>query len=159
MHQPIDKPVVVIGYGSTLRGDDAVGRLVVKRFAHLERENVMIVSVTQLVPEIAPLIAQARMVIFVDASIAAHANCVALEELKGENQQAAMAHHAGPRELLILATACYGESPPAWLVSVPASDVELSDKVSLAAQRNVDVATQVIERLIVDLPEHEVARA
>ena len=159
MHQPIDKPVVVIGYGNTLRGDDAVGRLVVERVVKREGDNVVAVSVTQLVPELVPLIAQARAVIFVDACVTATAQHVKLQKLKGKDRQPAIAHHAGPGELLSLAHTCYAEAPPAWLVTVPAAEFELSDKVSQAAQQNVELATLVIEGLIAEMLEHEVIHA
>ena len=64
----LDKKILLIGYGSTLRGDDAVGRHVVEIFAGRSLPNVTTISVTQLVPELAAQIATAQAVIFVDAS-------------------------------------------------------------------------------------------
>src|SRR6185369_9836894 len=102
MHQPIEKPVVVIGYGNTLRGDDAVGRMVVEELAKRNLENVEFVSVTQLVPELAALVARANAAIFVDACLESPAVPVEPQVVSEESEGDDLSHHTGPHEIMAL---------------------------------------------------------
>ncbi len=56
--------LLVIGYGSDLRGDDAAGLLADRRLARL---GFHAIAVHQLTPELAEQVAAARQVIFLDA--------------------------------------------------------------------------------------------
>jgi hypothetical protein len=67
MHTPRSGKVLVIGFGNDLCGEDAAGRMVAKQIARWNHPRVEAVSVHQLGPEFAKDIAEASMVIFVDA--------------------------------------------------------------------------------------------
>jgi hydrogenase maturation protease len=153
------KPVLVIGYGSSLRGDDAVGRLVVDWIADRGLANVVTKSVTQLVPELAAEIARSRAVIFADACVPDCGQTVELQELTASSGAHGATHSAAPSQLLALTRACYGGSPSAWLVLVPAVDFEFTEQISSIARNNVNEAARVVERLIIRLEESEVAHA
>lgn len=62
--------ILVIGYGNTLRGDDAVGPLVAEQVAIWNWPDVRSLPVHQLTPELAAEIAQVEAVFFIDAAIA-----------------------------------------------------------------------------------------
>ena len=64
------KPALVVGIGNTTRRDDAAGVLVAERVARL-RPLADVIAVHQLVPEIAERMAEADVVVFVDASATA----------------------------------------------------------------------------------------
>jgi hydrogenase maturation protease len=159
MHQPIEKPVVVIGYGNTLRGDDAVGPLVIDALADRDLDNTVLLSVTQLVPELAALVARASAVIFVDACLASCSTRVEVEELSCDLRQCETSHHAGPCDIVALARSCFHASPPAWLVTIPATDFESAGEVSAMARTGVESAIDAILNLIARLHESEVAHA
>jgi hydrogenase maturation protein HypF len=140
-------PVLVIGYGSMLRGDDAIGRLVVERIADSALPGVVAISTTQLVPELAARIAASRGVIFVDACVTAD------EQIEGEEiapiaNRLESTHATGPRQLLALTLECYGHAPSAWIVAVPVASVDVSDRLSPKAQINLVPAVHTVERLI-----------
>jgi len=59
--------VLVIGYGSELRGEDRAGRIVADRIAQWDYPRVEAISVHQPGPELAKEIAESEMTIFVDA--------------------------------------------------------------------------------------------
>jgi hydrogenase maturation protease len=60
---------LVIGYGNRLRGDDGVGWEVASRLAAaVPSEAAHILTVHQLTPELAELVSEADLVIFIDAS-------------------------------------------------------------------------------------------
>src|SRR5436305_5490516 len=63
--------VVVIGYGNTLRGDDAAGPRAARAVASWDLPGVIAKAVPQLTPELAELVAAAHLAVFVDARLAA----------------------------------------------------------------------------------------
>ena len=141
--------ILVIGYGSSLGCGDAVGALAAGSLADRKRSNVLAISVTQLVPELATLVASARAVIFVDACARQDQQTVEVRELTPACPLARQTHSTGPRELLSLARSCYDRSPPAWLVTVPGRDVGISDHLSDAGQeQQLATAKQQVDRLI-----------
>jgi hydrogenase maturation protease len=141
-----DNRIVVIGFGNSLRGDDAVGQRVVERVAARDWPHVVTVTVTQLVPELATLVASARAVIFVDACVDQEA--VEVRELTPACPFSRRLHDTGPRELLALTRSCYGRSPLAWLVVVPGCEFGFTDQLSADAQRHVVAAEHEVEQLI-----------
>src|SRR5947207_2352820 len=66
--QEINPTVLIIGYGSSLRGDDGAGSIAAELLAERFKENdVQVRRCHQLVPELAEPISCAEVVIFVDA--------------------------------------------------------------------------------------------
>jgi hydrogenase maturation protease len=143
--------IVVIGYGSSLRSDDAVGRLIVERIADLSIPSVVTISLTQLVPELAEQIAGGRAVIFVDACVNKENCTVKVHELTSRPNVHSASHTSAPRELLALASECYGRSPPAWLVKVPAEELSMSERLSPTAYDQLQSAIALVERLVDDI--------
>jgi hydrogenase maturation protease len=148
MIRPNGRPIIVIGYGSTVRGDDALGQLVAAQVAERAKPGIEAISVTQLVPELAKTIAYAREVIFVDACTTESGCAVAIEQLTHRANGGGGSHAAGPRELLALAKACYHRAPPAWLVTVPAEKFGMDDHISPAAHVNIGSALRAVEQII-----------
>jgi hydrogenase maturation protease len=154
-----NKEILVIGYGSTLRGDDAVGRRVVETIADRSIPNVITISLTQLVPELAARIATAQAVIFVDASTDSELGAVDLREVVNTSGILCVPHISSPRDLLSLTSACYERTPPAWLIAVPSTAFEMTDRLSSAVHKSIHSAVDVAEQLINELIEGEVPHA
>jgi hydrogenase maturation protease len=159
MNEAMDNLIVVIGYGSSLRGDDAIGRRVVESISEMRLSNVKCISVTQLVPELAAQVAEAKAVIFVDACLPDDVGAVVVHEVTSASHFHGVSHEAAPRELLSLTAMCYGKLPPAWLIAVPATDFELTDRLSAAAHKTVCRAIVAVEQLIGQIDRMEVAHA
>ncbi|MEY6433060.1 hydrogenase maturation protease [Thioalkalicoccus limnaeus] len=138
---------LVIGYGSPIRGDDALGPLLAER---LRRDGVPAwVDVHArhiLTPDLAPEIAAVELVIFIDAAeqgTPGEILCQPLEPRPGP--AATLVHFLDPRELLAWTRALYGCAPRAYLVSTAGqqfafSHAELSPPVAAAVEaliRNV----------------------
>jgi len=123
--------VLVVGYGNTLRGDDAFGPVVADRLRQVvDSDRVRVLSLHQLTPELAEEIAVCDRVIFIDASLASPAGelvCRPLDD--GEVGAAALVHTVGPDQLLALARLVYGRAPPAALVTVGGQSFELGDRL------------------------------
>ena len=137
---------LVIGYGSDLRGDDAVGRRVAERVADWGRPGVQALSVHQLAPELAEPMSTAGQVIFVDAC--ADGPEVCLRPLQPGTLGAEPSHTSDPHWLLALTRLLYMRQPEAWLLTVPASDLGLGEGLSAAAAEGMAVALRQLDHLV-----------
>jgi hydrogenase maturation protease len=128
---------IVIGYGNELRGDDAIGQQVAKAIKFWCLSSVKSIAVHQLTPELAEPLAKAELAIFVDACINSHSHEIQVQSLLPSNFNTINAHICDPRSLLALSQVLYGSSPPAWLVTVPGINFELSDRISPTAEKGI----------------------
>ena len=140
--------ILVIGYGNTLRGDDAVGQNVAAAVAKWQLPGLSVRVAHQLTPELAEPISRAEMVIFVDGRIAGEEDAVTVRRLEPSTGMHFAGHLSDPRGVLALAQAVYGRHAPAWLVLVPALDFSLREDLSAAAARGVAEAIGRIAALI-----------
>lgn len=143
--------ILLIGYGNELRGDDAIGPRVADAVRRWSLEGVRTFALHQLTPELADPIAKARAAIFVDASVIRGDNQVRVSPIEASQPAEMITHILNPAELLALAQAVFGRSPPAWLVTVPAANLEFGDRLSLLAERGIAGALLEIRRLIAGL--------
>jgi hydrogenase maturation protease len=129
--------VLVIGYGNALRGDDGVGCEVARRLEERALpDGITVVSVHQLLPELAEPISRAARVIFIDADAelpAGEFRSRAVSPSKPAN--AAIGHHQTPGEILRLAHDLYGYAPPATLWSVGGENFGYQDRLSPIVHR------------------------
>jgi len=152
-HNTSSGPILVIGYGNTLRRDDGLGPLAADLVAARGWPGVSSLSVHQLLPELADPIASARLVVFVDIRIADDHDAVRVEPIRPRaGRGGPTAHESNPASLLAMARAVFGRCPEAWLVSVPASDLGLGEGLSPQANRGLDDALTVIEQLLQERP-------
>ena len=144
------RPALVIGYGNTLRNDDAVGSRAATVVHGWGLPGVTALAVTQLTPELAEPLATARLAVFVDARLAAEGDLpeVEVRPLEPSGEASTFGHIGDPRRLLALARAVYGSCPRAWLVTVPAADVGLGEGLSPQAKRGLEDALARIAALL-----------
>lgn len=157
MNRRDERRVLVIGFGNSLRGDDGVGARVVERIAARRWSQTVTLTATQLVPELATVVASAAGVIFVDACVDQEA--VEVRELTPACPLSRRIHDTGPRELLALARTCYGRAPSAWLVLVPGREFGFVEGLSAATERHADMAVREIESLVEMITAREVHHA
>lgn len=121
--------IVIFGYGNTLRGDDALGCVVSERLAAENRdERVRIFSEPMLTPELAARLADATLVIFVDAAREGPVGeivCRGVPDIPSDGPP--VLHSFGPRTLLELTRQLFGSSPVAYLVSSRGQSFEVAD--------------------------------
>jgi hydrogenase maturation protease len=141
-------PAVVIGYGNALRGDDGAGPQVADAVARWGLPGVQALAVHQLTPELAEVLAAARVVVLVDAQSAPAGGTVEVSRLGPSGTASVLGHASDPAGLLALTHAVYGRCPPAWWVTVPAVDFGLGEGLSPTAQHGVAEALRVVARLI-----------
>jgi hydrogenase maturation protease len=139
---------VLIGYGNTLREDDGAGPLVADRVAELHLPGVAALSVHQLTPELAAALAEAKVAVFVDASVAPGLMRASLSEIRPNDAAEAADHSAGPADILALCRLAYGRSPTAWLIEIPARRMGFGEQLSPDATAGVDEAIEIARSIL-----------
>lgn len=139
--------LLVIGYGNTLRSDDAAGPLVAERVDALGLPGVRALACPQLSPELAAELAEAVTVVFVDATAEATRE-VGLEPLVPAASSRMGSHGADPRALLAMAQELYGAAPAGWLLTVPAENFAHGEELSEVTRRGIEAAVGEIRTLV-----------
>jgi hydrogenase maturation protease len=140
--------ILVIGFGSELRSDDAIGPSVARAVDGLRLPRVRSVDVTQLTPEFAEAISSADVVIFVDATVDAAPGQVQIAPVVPAALDEPIGHLGNPRALLALAAALFRRAAPAWLVRIGVGNLEIGDQLSPAAAAALPTATEAVRALI-----------
>ena len=144
------RSVLVIGYGSTLRGDDAAGPAVAQRVADWDLPGVTTLAPIQLTPDLASDIAVHDLVVFVDAAPADNCPHVQASRLvSGAGTLLGAIGHAGdPTSLLDLADSMYGRRPETWQIAIPAYDMSVGEHVSEQTGRHIESALTTVRHLV-----------
>jgi hydrogenase maturation protease len=114
-------PVLLVGVGNDLRGDDAAGLVVARAAEAWGRPGVRVLERRQLTPELVPDVAAAATVVLVDAAVGVSGlrfDPVAPAEEGGRG----LSHGYALPELLALARRLEGSAPAAWQVAIPAEE-------------------------------------
>ena len=146
------RPVVIVGYGNTLRRDDGAGVMLAERLAidwWEQGKPVRLVTVHQLVPELAGDIADDAIaaVVFIDTEIGLPTDEVRIRRLDPEAAALTFCHHIDPATLCTYAAVLYGRSVPAWLVTVPGVDFGHGETISPAVRELLATSDNVARRL------------
>ncbi|MBK1641151.1 hydrogenase maturation protease [Chromatium okenii] len=145
---------LIIGYGSPIRGDDAIGPLVADHFARCELPpGVSALSRHILTAELVADLAAQERVIFVDAAIDAAPGEVRCQRLTPNGDTlSSMAHFLNPQELLAWCAALYGRVPESFLISAGGASFDYANyQLSpLAQQAFTQMVAQVQQLFIAD---------
>lgn len=149
------KPVVVIGYGNPLRGDDGLGEqaAALLRLRYPE-ERVIVLSPVQLTPDLAEPLSRASLALFIDARVDPTGRsepgklfCERVEPA-ASTTPAAFSHQCTPSMLLTLAELLYGAHPEAYLLSVTATQFEVMGQLSAAVNASLPPLLERASELI-----------
>jgi hydrogenase maturation protease len=139
--------VLVIGYGNTLRGDDAAGVHAAELIAQRHPE-ITCVYLHQLVPELAEQIADCDIVFFIDAQKDITETNARLVAPSVEADQP-RTHFISPESLLALSQQLFQHLPAkAYVVGIPASQFEFSEELSALTKKAVEESVVLIESLL-----------
>lgn len=125
----INLKTLIIGYGSPIRGDDAIGPLAADALdAGPLPEGVSVMSRHILTAELVEDIAAADRVIFLDATVEGEPGEVRVRDLTPDaSAMSTMAHFLDPRELLAWCQTLYQREPAAYLISAAGVSFEYSN--------------------------------
>lgn len=142
-------PVLVVGYGNTLRGDDGAGVVAAERAGEGVR-GIDVIVTHQLQPEIAEQVAYHRCVIFLDASVLATE--LTVRELPHAARPGGTTGHVQrPEFILALARDAYGRSPEkALLIEIPARSMEFGEPPTPATEAGIRQAIEHVRRTAQD---------
>ena len=142
---------LVVGYGSPIRGDDAIGPLAAEALAAGPLPaGVRVEARHILTAELALDLAAVDRVVFLDASVDGEPGTVRVRELAADAGLAStMAHFHDPRELLAWCATLYGRAPRAWLVTAAGESFDYASyRLSTRAQVGLDRMLDEARRLI-----------
>ena len=144
---------LILGYGNTLRGDDATGRTVAERLQALLRDpDIEVLALHQLTPELMVNLSRADYAIFIDASNTGRPGRYMRVPLHPAPKCAQLTHHVTPEALLAGAQSLYGSCPQATLYLIPGQSFDAPDQLSgpvkLAVQLLVNHLTDTLQTTV-----------
>jgi hydrogenase maturation protease len=141
--------VLVIGYGNTLRGDDAAG-VKATELISLRHPEIDCACLHQLVPELAEQIAECDVVFFIDAQkdiTEINARLIA-PSVEADQPRT---HFISPESLLALSQQLYQHLPAkAYVIGIPASEFEFSEELSESTKNGVTESVRLINNILND---------
>jgi hydrogenase maturation protease len=142
-------PVLLVGVGNDLRGDDAAGLLVARAVAAWGRPGVRVLERHQLLPELIADLAAAGSLVLVDAMVSdSETTACDPAHPAAAPPGVPLTHGLRLPDLLALAVRLDGRAPPAWVVGVPARDFVVGDGPSEACRRGITSALGVLAALL-----------
>ncbi len=146
------RKTLVVGYGSELRGDDALGLRVAEALAEsVVDPDVEIVSCGQLTPDLAEAVSRCRRVVFVDASAEdppGHISCRRIYPKEGG--ALSLSHELDPQSLLVWTRELFGPEPEAVLCTMGGDCFDLTDRLSPAAIEKLPALVECVRKQIVE---------
>jgi len=140
-------PVLIIGYGNTLRGDDGFGKYVASLLAErVQDPDVLILMPQQLTPDLAAQVAASRMTIFIDARVGENPGRVHHTTIQAPDRATpTFQHHITPEVLAGVTRALYGVVPEMHLLTAEATTFEVREGLSPALHDSAgDVIGQIL---------------
>jgi hydrogenase maturation protease len=122
--------VLVIGIGNTLRGDDGFAWHVADELVPQENENLRVLKVHQLTPELAEAVSEVDLAIFVDAGAHGAPGTLTCEPVSVSEADLRFSHDVTPATLIQMAKTLYGKQPQAFLICVAGKVFEHGETLS-----------------------------
>lgn len=141
-------PVLIIGYGNVLRGDDGAGCAAARLLRDLLDSSADVREVHQLLPELAEVISRSDLVIFIDAARGNSPGRIVRKRIHPVRSTTTLAHHLVPQKLLAVAQDLYGRSPEAHLFSVVGESFDCSQVLSPRVRAALPLLARSAKRLI-----------
>lgn len=150
-----EKRTLVCGFGNPYRRDDGVGRVVVNTLRQLMGRQplhplsdgvedlghqVDTIALQQLLPELAEVLADYDLVIFVDAHVDHLREMLHEERVEAAYQMPFVSHQTHPATLLELARSMGGHAPGGMLLSLCGHDFEFGEGLSTQTAALVSLA-------------------
>lgn len=140
---------LVIGLGSTLRGDDALGRIAAEQLRQrVDPRRVRVIDQIAPTPELAAEVANASLAIFLDASVDGPPEQILTRRLEAGAADTASAHQLSAPDVLALARRLYNRAAQAYAITFRAHTLDFADhRLSPAAEQACEAI--VVETLAI----------
>ena len=159
----LSRQVLIIGFGNTLRRDDGAGAVAARLLAddpRLAGDDVEISECYQLLPEMALDLAEASLVIFVDADMRGLPGSIEMHQIDpltaartdadARGEPGASSHHVGGGELVALSAALTGHAPRAVAIGIGVADLEMGEGLSPAVEAALPRVVEIVARLVTE---------
>jgi hydrogenase maturation protease len=146
----VDRRPLVVGYGTAMRGDDAVGWYVADLLALEARfAAVDVLSVHQLTPELAADFAIASRVVLIDAADDGdEPGSVHVTDVEpGSGNLGVFSPHVDAAALVALTAELYGGAPPTTMVTVSLDSVPHEERLSARVAAAIPDIIAIVTRL------------
>lgn len=114
---------VIIGYGNSLRGEDAFGVDVIKELQNIELKETKLISLHQLTPEIVLGLLEADEIVFIDTCYDEKNPYTLACSLKEQNNLN-LSHHISPKTIIYMLKSLYAKFPDFFIYSMMSSSFE-----------------------------------
>lgn len=149
---------LILACGNVIRGDDGVAPFIARYLAsNFCDPQTEIISSAQWTPELAEIISQSELVIFLDSSAVLPPGEVHTERVKvGASHPGRLTHSVNPGELLALAMGLYGRAPEdAYLLTIGGQSFEHEEKFSEPVRLSIPDAITQIKALLSGVSQPE----
>lgn len=113
----------IIGYGNSLRGEDAFGLDVIKELQNSGLKETKLISAHQLTPEMTLELQDADEIVFID-SCHDDKNPYALACSLVEQSSLNLSHHISPKTIIYMLKNLYAKNPDFYIYSMMSSNFE-----------------------------------
>jgi len=138
---------LVIGYGNPGRMDDGLGPALAEKVESWNKPSVVTLVDYQLNIEYAAEVAEADLVIFIDASTR-QTEPFRFYRLEPANRHSFTTHAMVPETVLETSRKVYGKAPPAFALAVRGNRFELGEGLSSGAKQNMEKAERFLSDLL-----------
>jgi hydrogenase maturation protease len=155
---PATVDVLVIGYGSRVRGDDALGPIVADQLSRLftTEYSIAVVSTHQLTFDLSERVSRARYVVLIDAATGEVPGTITCRRVEPAGESApSMLHHMEAGALLASTQVLYGVVPPTYIWSMVGDAFEFGESLSPALERAVPELVKQLTQFIRMLGLHQ----
>jgi len=144
--------ILILGYGNTLRSDDALGIHAAHELQNFycDDAGVRVLATSQLMVELAEDVSQAQLALFVDAAEGGSPGRIVVECLAPEAEAVRFTHHCPPRTLLAAAKHLYGRAPEAMSITMVGSSFDVGMGLSSEVQSSLPRLLDDVKRIVTD---------
>ncbi len=145
--------VMVIGFGSTIRGDDAFGYLAAERLIEIIDENkATVLARPLLTPDLADDLNNVELAVFIDISEEGPIGELVMREIEPDsNSSVSMVHFLSPQALLYWTQHLYSSAPRAIMFTIRGEDFDFKENMlTPAVGKALDEVVERVTRIIDD---------
>ncbi len=143
---------VVIGYGNPLRQDDGIGWRAAELLEQkLPAGSAEIIQCHQLTPELAANLADASLVLFLDAACDQQPGAISSVPVQAEGA-VVWSHYLTPGQLLSLSERWCGKAPPAFLIRGGIQRMDLGEGLTELGEQTASQMADVAQTLLSAAP-------
>ncbi len=146
--------VMIIGFGSTIRGDDAFGYLAAEQLIDTIDENkATILARPLLTPDLAEDLNNVELAVFIDISEEGPIGELVMREIEpDQNSTISMVHFLSPQALLYWTQHLYSSAPRAIMFTIRGEDFDFKENtLTPAVGKALD---DVVERVTLLIENH-----